>query len=86
MENKMSFDRTETYDKVVGIVTQKLSTDTEVVKKAISFESLGADSLDMVEIIMQLEEEFGTEIKDEDAESLITIDQVVDYIQKRRTK
>ena len=47
---------------------------------------LGADSLDLVEIIMKFEEQFGIEINDEDAENMNNVGQVVDYIQQRRTK
>lgn len=82
----MSFERVDTYNKVVEIVTEKLNTDIESVKDATTFENLGADSLDMVEIIMKIEEEFDTEIKDEDVERLTSVDQVVDYIHAKRRK
>ena len=71
----------EIKDKVVNIVTKKLSIDKETVIQSHSFEDLGADSLDMVEIVMKLEEDFGIEINDDDAEKLTSLDQVVDYIQ-----
>ena len=51
-----------------------------------TLQDLGADSLDMVEIIMKLEEQFGIEINDEDAEKLHNISDVVDYVQNLRTK
>lgn len=82
----MTFERADTYNKVVAVVTEKLNTDVDAVKQATSFENLGADSLDMVEIVMQLEEVFGAEIKDDDAEKLTSVDHVVDYIHSKRTK
>jgi acyl carrier protein len=56
--------------------------DKEVTKEASFIEDLGADSLDTVELIMSFEEEFNIEIPDEDAESIRTVQNVVDYIQK----
>lgn len=82
----MAFDVQDTHNKVVSLVAQKLNVDKAAVEKAHSFQELGADSLDMVEIVMKLEEEFGIEIKDEDAEKLTSINQVVDYIHTLRTK
>lgn len=82
----MAIDRQDTYSKVVAIVAQKLRVDATAVEKATSFQELGADSLDMVEIIMQLEESFGIEINDADAEKLTNINQVVDYIHALRSK
>jgi len=80
------FEREDTLNKVVAIVADKLSIDKETVIKSTSFQDLGADSLDMVEIIMKLEEKFGIEINDEDAEKLASLDEVVDYIHKMRKK
>jgi len=71
----------EIRDKIIEIVTKKLSIDRETVIKSHSFEDLGADSLDMVEIVMKLEEEFGIEINDDDAEKLTSLGQVVEYIE-----
>jgi acyl carrier protein len=68
-------------DKVKKIIAEKLSVDLEEVVPAASFvDDLGADSLDLVELIMSMEEEFDIEISDEDAEKLATFQDVSDYI------
>jgi acyl carrier protein len=68
-------------DKVKKIIAEKLSVDVEEVVPAASFvDDLGADSLDLVELIMSMEEEFDIEISDEDAEKLVTFQDVIDYI------
>ena len=70
-------------DKVKKIIADKLSVDlTEVVPEASFTNDLGADSLDLVELIMSMEEEFDIEISDEEAENLITVNDVLDYIGK----
>lgn len=66
--------------KVIDLVAEKLSIDKERITNASNFQDLGADSLDMVEIIMKLEEQFSIEINDQEAEKMTDIDQVVDYI------
>jgi len=81
-----NFDKTETYNKVVDIVAQKLKIEKNVVAPTSTLQDLGADSLDMVEIIMKLEEVFGIEINDEDAEKMHNVNDVVDYVQNLRTK
>ncbi len=68
-------------DKVKKIVVEKLSVDfEEVVPEASFVDDLGADSLDLVELIMSMEEEFDIEISDDDSEDLITVQDAVDYI------
>lgn len=68
-------------DKVKKIIAEKLSVDVEEVVPTASFvDDLGADSLDLVELIMSMEEEFDIEISDEDAEKLATFQDVIDYI------
>ena len=68
-------------DKVKKIIAEKLSVDLEEVVPDASFvDDLGADSLDVVELVMALEEEFGLEISDEDAEKLRTVQQAIEYI------
>ncbi len=68
-------------DKMKLIVAEKLSVDvSEVVPDAAFVDDLGADSLDLVELIMSMEEEFDIEISDDDAEKLVTVKNAVDYI------
>ena len=81
-----TFDQQDTYNKVIDIIASKLKIDKEKIATASTLQDLGADSLDMVEIIMKLEEVFGIEIKDEDAERLHNVKEVVDYVQSLRTK
>ena len=68
-------------EQVKNIVAEQLGVKEEEVKKESSFvDDLGADSLDTVELVMALEEEFDTEIPDEDAEKITTVQQAIDYI------
>jgi acyl carrier protein len=68
-------------DKVKKIIAEKLSVDLEEVVPEASFvDDLGADSLDLVELIMSMEEEFDIDIPDEDAEKLVTVKDVFDFI------
>ena len=68
-------------DKIFKIISEKLDVDiNEVVPKASLVDDLGADSLDLVELIMTMEEEFDIEISDEEAEKLITVQNAIDYI------
>ena len=70
-------------EKVKHIIVEQLGVDAEEVKAEASFvDDLGADSLDVVELVMALEEEFGLEISDEDAEKLSSVKDAIDYIQK----
>jgi len=69
-------------EKVKHIIVEQLGVDAEEVKAEASFvDDLGADSLDVVELVMALEEEFGLEISDEDAEKLSSVKHAVEYIQ-----
>jgi len=71
------------YEKVKEIVVEQLGVKPEDLSMQSSLiDDLGADSLDMVELIMALEEEFNLEISDEDAEKISTVGDVVDYIKK----
>lgn len=70
------------FDRVKGIVVDQLGVAGEEVTAEASFvEDLGADSLDVVELVMALEEEFGIEIPDEQAEKIITVGEAVRYIE-----
>ncbi len=68
-------------DKVKNIIAEKLSVDMEEVVPEASFvDDLGADSLDLVELIMSMEEEFDVEISDEDAEKITKVKDAFDYV------
>ena len=68
-------------DRVSKIVIEQLGVEESLVKSEASFvDDLGADSLDTVELVMALEEEFETEIPDEDAEKVTTVQAAVDYV------
>jgi acyl carrier protein len=74
----------EHFDKVKEIIIDKLGADaSKITMEAKFIDDLGADSLDTVELIMQFEEEFSIEIPDEDAESLLSVGQAVDYISEK---
>jgi len=74
----------EIYDRVRKIICEQLDVEDEDVKAESSFvDDLGADSLDTVELVMALEEEFSIEIPDEDAEKITTVQNVIDYIKEK---
>ena len=71
-------------EQVKSIVAEQLGVKEDEVTPAASFvDDLGADSLDTVELVMALEEEFETEIPDEDAEKITTVQQAIDFIKSR---
>jgi acyl carrier protein len=71
-------------EKVIDIIVDKLGVDrAEVTPEAVFVDDLGADSLDLVELIMAMEEEFGFEIADEEAEKMRTVQDVISFIQAR---
>nr|YP_010337015.1 acyl carrier protein [Madagascaria erythrocladioides]QUE29045.1 AcpP [Madagascaria erythrocladioides]UNJ16600.1 acyl carrier protein [Madagascaria erythrocladioides] len=75
-------DSQKIFDKVKGIVAQQLGVDLgEVTKDANFAEDLGADSLDTVELVMAIEEEFSIEIPDENAENIANLQQAVEFIE-----
>lgn len=78
-ENLMSVE-----DKVKKIIAEKLSVDLDEIVPSASFaDDLGADSLDLVELIMSMEEEFDIDIPDEDAEKILTVQDAIEYTRQR---
>ncbi|MFR1707837.1 MAG: acyl carrier protein [Clostridium sp.] len=72
------------FEKIKAKIAEQLSIDEDDITMDSGFvDDLGADSLDLVELIMALEEEFDMEIPDEDAEKITTVGDVVDYIKSR---
>jgi len=71
------------FEKVKSIVVEQLGVEEDDVTMATSFQDLEADSLDIVELVMALEEEFDLEISDEDAEKITTVGAAVEYINER---
>jgi acyl carrier protein len=70
------------YERVVEIVAEELAVDSDEITENSSFiEDLGADSLDVVELVMAFEEEFDVEIPDEDAEDIKTVEDAVSYLE-----
>ena len=79
-------DREEILNKIQEITADRLGVDESDVTPEASFrEDLEADSLDLVELIMELEEQFGMEIPDEEAEKITTVEEAVDYVQEHPT-
>ena len=73
--------------KVKEIIVEQLSVNAEQVTPEAKFiEDLGADSLDIVELVMAFEEEFGVEVPDSDAEKLLTVGDVAKYIEDKQSK
>lgn len=74
-------------EQVRGIIAEQLGLKAEEIKNDASFvDDLGADSLDTVELVMALEEEFETEIPDEEAEKITTVQNAIDYIRARQSE
>ncbi|MFH1779437.1 MAG: acyl carrier protein [Candidatus Omnitrophota bacterium] len=75
------------FEEIKQVVSEQLGVKPDEVKPAASFrDDLGADSLDAVELIMALEEKFGIEIPDADAEALLTINDAIKYIENKMNK
>jgi acyl carrier protein len=82
----MSFKPQETFNSVVEIISSKLNIPKENITPQATFKDLGADSLDIADIIMTFEESFGVKISDQDAEKINTIEQAAQLIHQARTK
>jgi acyl carrier protein len=84
-ERRDGLDREEILGKIKEIAADRLGVDEGDVTPDASFrEDLEADSLDLVELIMELEEQFGMEIPDEEAEKITTVEEAVDYVMEHQ--
>ena len=77
----MAASREEVYERVKEVLTEQLGVEDDQITEEASFqEDLDADSLDLVELIMELEDQFGLKISDEDAQKIATVGEAVDYV------
>ena len=82
----MPIDVKDTTEKIIDIIVEKLDIDRSAVQMNATLADLGADSLDLMEIIMKIEEEFGIEISDEVIEKLKNVQDLINYVHGLRTK
>ena len=81
----MAATREEVFERVKEVLTEQLGIEESEITEEASFqEDLDADSLDLVELIMELEEQFGMEIPDEEAEKITTVEEAVDYVSEHQ--
>ena len=80
------FEKIDTQNKIIDTIAEKLHIDKAGISLDATLQALGADSLDIVELIMHFEDQFGMEINDADAERLHTLADVINYVHERRKK
>lgn len=75
----------QVFDKIRTIIVDQLGVDEDKITRDTTFQNdLGADSLEIVELVMEMEDQFGREIPDEDAENLTTVGKAVDYVMSQQ--
>jgi len=82
----MAFQLEDTQKKVKAIIAEKLKLPVDQIPTDASFKELGADSLDSVDMVMSFEEDFDMEIKDEEAEKILTVGDAINFVQLHRRK
>ncbi len=80
------FEKNDTQEKIVAIIAETITIEKDTIKPDSTFEGLGADSLDRLDIIMKIEEAFGVDISDEQEAKITSIGQVVEAIHSLRKK